>query len=229
MRKSSNTIQHLWKICGCYSCWGDKLAFRTLRIGLFGRYHLSHKAAVGQGTFVAWQQWKICHLTITNYGNLWKIMGFSFFVRTGKLWKWMKMAPVCRWWFADSRYWKALPSNSLGLRPISVLTNRSISVWWKSHGESFEAHGPSGNPWQQNIPCKVEEWEFVERNRKLRAASSFVFPIGGILVWNFSEQDFLLDFRLCQVSVPKNHPWFGQAPLFWGGRVNPNNQDDLKK
>lgn len=76
----------------------------------------------------------------------------------------------------------------------------------KSFRESFEAHSPSGIPWQQNIPCKVDEWKFVERNRKLRAASSFVFPIGGILVWNFLEQDFLLDFRLCQVSVPKNHP-----------------------
>ena len=147
-----------------------------------------------------------------------EIYGKSWVFRQNR--KTMKMAPVCRW-FADSRYWKALPSNSLGLRPISVLTNRSISVWWKSHGASFEAHGPSGNPWQQNIPCKVEEWKFVERNRKLRfpAASSFVFPIGPIgciLVWNFLEQDFLLDFQLCQVSVPKNNPWFGEAPLFWG-------------
>lgn len=163
------------------------------------------------------------NLSSNNY-KLWKSMENHGFFRQNR--KTMKMAPVCRW-FADSKILKGTSQQQFGA-PAHQRAHQSLDfgLMEKSFRESFEAHGPSGIPWQQNIPCKVDEWKFVERNRKLRAASSFVFPIGGILVWNFLEQDFLLDFRLCQVSVPKNHPWFGQAPLFWGGRMNPNNQDD---
>ena len=118
------------------------------------------------------------NLSSNNY-KLWKSMeNHGFFVRTEKLWKWHLFADDDLPTQDIERHFPATVwgSGPSACSPIARFRSDGKVI----SGECFEAHGPSGNPWQQNIPCKVDEWKFVERNRKLRfpAASSFVLPIG---------------------------------------------------